>query len=140
MPHPNLMPYIENFKHNSKVHFSDINTSYRDVFAKSKLILTDYSSVAFDFVYLNKPVIYCQFDKQRYLDGEHSYEPGYFDYERDGFGEVEYDLESTVNRLIEYIKNDCRMKDKYKKRIDKFFIFHDKNNCERIYKKIINNK
>ena len=53
------------------------------------------SSVAFDFAYLGKPVIYAQFDKEEFYE-KHDYKAGYFNYERDGFGEVVYDLESTV--------------------------------------------
>ena len=36
-------------------------------------MITDYSSVAFDFGFLYKPVIYYQFDKERFLgkDGSH---------------------------------------------------------------------
>lgn len=64
---------------------------------------------------------------------------GYFDYERDGFGEVEYDLDSTVDRIIEYMASDCQLKEKYRKRIDNFFVFHDKNNCQRVYEKIMEN-
>ena len=50
-------------------------------------MLTDYSSVAFDFAYLRKPIVYAHFDKEAFFSGEHSYTAGYFDYERDGFGE-----------------------------------------------------
>ena len=54
----------------------------------------------------------------------------------DGFGEVEHDLEGTVDRIIEYMENGCQLKDKYRERIDNFFAFHDKNNCQRVYEKI----
>ena len=91
-----------------------------------------------DFSYLRKPLIYCQFDEKEFMgSGNHVYVPGYFDYERDGFGEVEYDLESTVDRIIEYMENDCKLKDKYRERIDKFFAFNDQNNCQRVYEEII---
>lgn len=62
---------------------------------------------------------------------------GYFDYERDGFGEVEYDLDGTIDRIIEYMQNGCRLKEKYRQRIDHFFAFQDKNNCRRVYEKIL---
>ena len=55
----------------------------------------------------------------------------------DGFGEVAYDYDTTVNLLIEYIENDCKLKDKYKERIDSFFEFNDKNNCQRILEKLL---
>ena len=114
-----------------------IDAKYREVYAESDLVVTDYSSAVFDFAYLRKPIVYCQFDAKEFFGGEHVYQSGYFDYERDGFGEVERDLEGTVNRIIEYMRSDCLLKDKYRKRIDGFFAYHDQNNCERVYNKLI---
>ena len=111
-------------------------TSYRDVYAESDLLLSDYSSALFDFVYLRKPILYAQFDKEEFFSGKHAVTRGYFDYERDGFGEVTYTLEETVDCLIDYMKHGCQLKDKYRERIDHFFAFNDQNNCERVYQKV----
>lgn len=135
MPHPNIIPYVDWFQKNESVRFCSVATKYRDVFAESALILTDYSSVAFDFAYLRKPVLYCQFDKAEFFS-KHGLAEGYFDYERDGFGEVTYNLKDTVERIIEYMENDCKLKDLYRNRINNFFAFFDKNNCQRIYEAI----
>ena len=94
MPHPNVINYIDWFDRNDYVEFLNISTKYRDIFSTSGLVVTDYSSIAFDFAYLRKPVVYAQFDKEEFFAG-HTYDQGYFDYERDGFGEVEYNLKST---------------------------------------------
>ncbi len=136
MPHPTLQPHIELFRQNDAVEFLDSKISYSDIYSKSALVVTDYSSAVFDFSYMKKPVIYTQFDYDEFFAGAHVYKRGYFDY-KNGFGEIEYDLASTVKRIIEYMENDCRLKDEYRNRIDKFFAYHDKNNCERVYKKII---
>lgn len=128
--HPTLFAYLDHFHLDSRVTILNSDAIYRDVFAESSLVLTDYSSVAFDFGYLHKPVIYAHFDRNHYAEG-------YFDYECDGFGEVEYTLENTIDRIIEYMENGCRLKDKYRERIDNFFAFNDKNNCQRVYKKIM---
>ncbi|MBQ7883476.1 MAG: CDP-glycerol glycerophosphotransferase family protein [Phascolarctobacterium sp.] len=135
MPHPNVINYIDWFDRNDYVEFLNISTKYRDIFSTSGLVVTDYSSIAFDFAYLRKPVVYAQFDKEEFFAG-HTYDQGYFDYERDGFGEVEYNLKSTIDRIIEYMESGCELKDKYRERIDKFFAFNDKNNCLRIYENI----
>lgn len=136
MPHPNMTPYLDHFSKYSNVRFFTVKERYRDVFAWSSLIITDYSSVAFDFAYLYKPVIYTQFDAETFFSGKHPYTKGYFDYSKDGFGEVETTIESTVARVIEYMQNDCQLKEQYKNRIDKFFTFHDTNSCQRILEKI----
>ena len=137
MPHPNIMPFLDIFKKNDQVIFDGLEKNYRDIFNESALIITDYSSVAFDFAYLRKPVLYSQFDRDRFFEGEHSYTKGYFDYERDGFGEVCYDLETLVDTIIEYMENGCQLKDKYRERIDDFFAYNDKNNCQRVYEEIL---
>lgn len=137
MPHPNTIAGLDLFKHDKRVTFLDATNSYRDVFAQTNLMVTDYSSVAFDFAYLRKPIVYAQFDKEEFFNGEHSYTEGYFDYERDGFGEVEYSLDTVVERVIEYMKADCVMKEEYLKRIEETFAFNDQDCSKRVYETIL---
>lgn len=92
---------------------------YPHTFAGSSILLTDYSSVAFDFGYLKRPVVYTQFDKERFY-ASHTYDEGYFDYERDGFGPVCTDLESTVDALITLIEQGCALAPCYLDRINRF--------------------
>ena len=136
-PHPNLRLVGVPFPHDPRVRILPSDVSYRDIYAESSLVVSDYSSAVFDFAYLRKPIIYCQFDREEFFGGEHVYTQGYFDYERDGFGEVEYDLASTVDRIIEYVENGCRLKPAYRARIDRFFAFHDCDNCKRVVDKIL---
>ena len=135
-PHPAFIDYLSTFSAPDSVSVLDGKISYREIFARSSLIITDYSSVAFDFAYLRKPIIYCQSDQKEFFSGEHIYSRGYFDYERDGFGEVTYNLEDTVQHIISYMENGCALKEKYRERIDNFYAFNDKNCCKRVYKHI----
>ena len=138
MLHPTMpRECIEYFNCESNVIVLDRNIRYRELFADSKLIVTDYSSTVFDFAYLRKPVIYFQQDRDEFFSGNHTYDKGYFDYERDGFGEVEYTSEALVNRVIEYMKNGCHLKEVYKDRIENTFLYYDKENCKRVYEEII---
>ena len=137
LPHPTLHPHMDRFTKNDGFTFLSPDTPYRQVFAESDLIVTDYSSVAFDFAYLRKPVLYAQFDRETFFSGSHVYVRGYFDYEHDGFGEVETDYDAIVDRLIEYMEHDCRLKDEYRARIDRFFAFDDAENCRRVYEKLL---
>ena len=136
-PHPNLQGLVDKFSRDKRVIFLPPETSYREIYAKSDLIVTDYSSTVFDFAYLRKPVIYAQFDKEEFFSGAHNYSKGYFDYERDGFGEVAYDLNGTISMIEKYIKNGCVLSDTYRNRIDSFFAFNDKKNCQRVLEKVL---
>lgn len=46
-------------------------------------MITDYSSVAFDFAYMKKSLVYAQFDREAFFEGQ-TYDEGYFNYETDG--------------------------------------------------------
>lgn len=109
---------------------------YREIFNTSKLIVTDYSSVVFDFALMRKPVIYCQPDKAQFFDGSHMYKQGYFDYERDGFGDVVYTVDDCVDKICELLKNGCEVPIKYKQRIDETFPYASEGNCKRVYEAI----
>ena len=98
-------------------------------------MITDYSSVFFDFGYLRKPVIYFQYDKEEFFSGQ-LYNEGYFDYENMGFGPVCYNLNDLIENIINVIEKDCKNDDKYLNRIDNFFKFHDDKNCERVLNEI----
>lgn len=135
-PHIHMQKYLKYFKVNSKnikvVDNSDIDI--QDLLKRSALLITDYSSVFMDFAYMNKPVIYYQFDEQEFR-ARHLTE-GYFRYNRDGFGDVLTNEDDVVDKIINYIKTNYKVEEKYMKRMKDFFEIRDKNNCERIYKEI----
>lgn len=137
LPHPNMICSIDAIPHDPRLVMLSSANPYRVIFAESDLLVTDYSSVAFDFAYLRKPVIYFQEDAEEFFSGAHTVEKGYFNYERDGFGEVEYNCDNIASRIIEYMENNCQVKDNYRQRIDATFPFNDQNNCQRVYEKIL---
>lgn len=136
-PHPNMADAEDMIAGDCRLKMISAGVSYRQIFAQSDLLVTDYSSVAFDFAYLRKPVVYFQQDKEEFYSGAHTLERGYFDHERDGFGEVEYSVDALVDRIVEYMESDCKLKEKYRKRIDATFPFSDQENCRRVYEAIL---
>ena len=101
---------------------------------ESQLLVTDYSSVFFDFAYMKKPCVYYQFDEEQFFAGH--YRRGYFDYRDMGFGEVLTEHDALVDAIIGYLESGCQMKEEYAQRIEGFFPLHDTRNCERIFKEI----
>lgn len=126
--HPLIMKYIDSFDKHEHVIF-DEETKYHDLLCDSALMITDYSSVAFDFAYLKKPIIYYRYSNDYHFDEETCY----FDEEIHGFGDIIKEEEDLVNKVKSYLNNDCLMEEKYKKNVDKFFKFNDKNNSKRVY-------
>jgi len=135
--HPFLKAQVDDFSASSpRVKIKTPPYDYQKMFKEGSLLVTDFSSVFFDFAYLDKPVIYTQFNEEAFFDG-HIYNKGYFDYEKHGFGEVLTDLASSEESIISYIKNDCQMKTKYLKRKNNFYAWHDRNNSQRVYEAIL---
>lgn len=134
--HPIMMHFAHHFKGNDVFRIEAKSQNYGEEVKNSSLYVTDYSSVAFEFAYAYRSCIYTQFDKDIFTSN-HTYKPGYFDYERDGFGPVCRDYESTVQAIIHAIENGCVMEEKYHKRAEKFFAYRDGKCCERIYQEIL---
>ncbi|EAJ2491024.1 glycosyltransferase [Campylobacter coli] len=132
-PHPNIIPYLKDFNIPSYVKIANHNESLQELFCNSSLMITDYSSVAFEMAYLNKPVIYYQFDHEEFFSS-HTLQKGYFDYEKDGFGPVVENEENLLKQLENLLQNDCNPFGIYKDNIDLTFAFKDGKCCERIYK------
>lgn len=109
--------------------------NYSKLFNECSMLITDYSSIHFDVATLLKPIIYFQFDKDEFF--KKHYASGYFDYEKDGFGEVVEDEVKLEEVVINYLLNDCKIKEKYKDKIYNTFINVDRNNSERVFKEII---
>ena len=101
---------------------------------ESAVLVTDYSSVFFDFAYMRKPVVYYQFDEEAFYDKH--YKRGYFEYRQMGFGEVSTREEETVEHLLRICQNKMQLAPRYLERIENFFPLYDTNNCKRIYELI----
>lgn len=106
----------------------------QELMMESACMITDYSSTAMDFAYMDKPLIYYQFDQQRFRKDH--FEEGYFNYERDGFGPVAVTKEALYQKLQKILQNDGRVEETYRRRVEEFFPLRDNRNCERIYQEI----
>lgn len=137
-PHYSLQSYINLFRedvHNNRIIIADrFHYDVQDLLICSSILITDFSSVFFDFAYMKKPEIFFQFDVQDYR--ENHYSKGYFSYENDGFGPVVKNADELLEELEKILLNDTKIEDMYLKRIEKFFALCDANNCKRTYEAI----
>ena len=133
--HPSHIENYKDFKENDTFKVIHGYADYQKIFKESNLLISDYSSVTFDFAYLYKPVVYTTFDEEEFYKS-HIYDKGYFNTKEDGFGPVCENYKSTIETIISSIEKDCILEEKYKKRIQKFFKYNDNNNCQRVYEEI----
>lgn len=136
-PHHEVQKHIEYFKQNCHGrHIIIADKGHYDVqqlLKESDLLITDYSSVYFDFAYMRKPTIYYLFDYNQYRS-EH-YAEGWFDYFK-GLGVTTKTEEECVLQIESALEAGCTMPEVYKQRADEWFPYRDQNNCKRVFKAI----
>ena len=135
--HHKLQPYVNCFKmleNDVVIIANDKKFDVQELLMTSKFLITDFSSVFFDFTYMDKPLVYYQFDKVRFRNNH--FEEGYFSYDDDGFGPCIEDSKQLKDYIVEVINNKCCQPQKYGMRAKVFFCVRNMNNCERIYNEI----
>ena len=124
---------------NSRVRCTRFEESdVQQLLKESALLVTDYSSIFFDFAYMHKPLIYYQFDYEDFYSKH--YEHGYFDHTRDGFGPVARKETEIIQLIHSSIRSGLQLHRPYEARVESFFPLHDVHNCERIFDAILTKK
>ncbi|SDK52278.1 CDP-glycerol glycerophosphotransferase, TagB/SpsB family [Cryobacterium psychrotolerans] len=135
MPHPNIQPHLGEF---AIPHWVETklygNIDVQDVVSRSAVMITDFSSIAFNMAYLYRPVVYYQFDTARY-EAEHIEGKGYYDYPTHGFGPVVPDVNGVMGGLRS-LWNDREFAGGYADRAKRTFPVRDGRNSERVFKAI----
>ncbi len=86
---------------------------------EARLLITDYSSVFFDFAKMMKPIIYTPFDDDEFFSRQ--YGRGYFQIREHGFGPSCDSPDSLLYACNACIGRDFQLEPKYRQRIDSFF-------------------
>lgn len=135
-PHRDMQRFLPFFEVSSpRIVFAswpeyDVQTLLKE----SVYLITDYSSIAMDFAYMKKRLMYFQFDYDDFRRGQ--YAEGYFSYEKDGFGKVCYTQEEAVEELTTAVREQYTNPQEYAERDNAFFDLCDGQNCERTYQAI----
>lgn len=133
MPHPNMKPHLDDFDVPAYVDllgFDDANV--QDILARAAVVVSDYSSLAFEASFLDIPVVYFQFDADEFFNGLHIGRRGYFDYSRDGFGPVVDTVSEVVSAVETIASNDYELSPEYQERTRAAFVTRDTHSSERV--------
>ncbi len=98
---------------------------------ESKLMITDYSSVGFDFSFLDKPVIYYQFDREKFLGKD----PSHLNLDQDLPGSIVLNQEDLFETLNLYGQSHFAISEESKKRAKKFLTYRDRQKQTKGYSK-----
>lgn len=132
MPHPNMTMYLPDMTIPGWIETVNVRNGvrYQDLLVRARVAVTDYSSALTEVAFLQRPVIYFQFDFDEFFAGDHVCKPGYFSFERDGFGPVVRNPEDVVAQLDAALSG--REDPVYAARRHAAFPFRDGGCCERV--------
>jgi CDP-glycerol glycerophosphotransferase (TagB/SpsB family) len=136
--HPVFAAQTKDFTGNSRVKVMDFPHDYNRAINEGSLLVSDHSSVMFDFAYLKKPIIYAHFDNKDFYKSHIYTKSTFFDDDKHGFGKICKDQVTLLNALEEVLVSGCKMSNKYSSRVESYFKYNDSNNSKRVHDSIQN--
>lgn len=128
--HPRMSRYAKTFTVGDQVDvlsFEDV-ASFADLISGAQLLVTDYSSVSFDALYLRRPVVYYPFAERNV----HAANIGQRFDVYPSLGVSVADHEAAVEAIVTSVGRRFKVDDDRLRRIDAFFAFKDQGNRKRI--------
>ena len=136
--HPFVMQFQSDFsppEGYSNVVFHSAQGDIYPLLQYTDVLITDYSSIYFDFLLLDRPIVFYDYDYEEYRSNMGGF---FYNYEENAPGEHA----NNQNVLHEAILNSVNFPDKYSDaRLQcrkKFFTHNDAKSSERILKQILN--
>lgn len=132
--HPFVMQFYEDIKNSkaySNIFFHSIQGDIYPLLKYTDILITDYSSVYFDFLLLNKPIIFFNYDYEEYSSNMNGF---VYDYKKNAPGmkvKTQALLENEIEKSL--ADKDAFKKDR-KEILSKFFTYHDEFSSHRVLK------
>lgn len=133
LPHPGIDLHWQDLviPHGMK-RASYATDDVQEILAGASLVVTDYSSQAFEGAFCGAPTVYFQFDREEFYAGGHIASEGYFDHRRDGFGPVCEDLPALDEQLPKMLDGSHPRLMEYRERIRNLYPARDGHASERV--------
>lgn len=130
-----LHPYLEKFTNqfssgNPRIEILSARTRpINELLMESKVLVSDYSSVVWDFFKMKKPVVFFHFDSHEYLRRHGSF----IDFETHLIGPRATSVPELAGMIRDILENGCQVPTEYMALHQRAFSFDDRRNCERIF-------
>ncbi|MGZ2225018.1 CDP-glycerol glycerophosphotransferase family protein [Glutamicibacter nicotianae] len=132
--HPNMMQFREHFVDTPARQIVQGEVDVQELIKSAAIMITDYSSVNFDFSFLHKPVHYYQFDRARFLGRNGSH----LDLDKELPGRIAFDSDKLLADLRQTLEHGNVMEEQFRQRADVFMTHRDCENSARITAEIEN--
>lgn len=117
------------FKTKNRINILTQDTDIQKEIINSKLLITDYSSVFFDFIFINRPFILFQFDRDKF----YNYIPGSYIDKDEIKNKICYNQNELYKLLFKYFNGDDLIDITYNNIANKYVKYFDNCNCKRVY-------
>lgn len=104
-----------------------------ELMMRCKMLVTDYSSVCWDVFYLDKPVVFFQFDRDKYMEAHGSY----LDMDRELFGDCAQNVDGLLTYMERCADDHFVVRPEYEKMQKSFYKYFDDQNSRRICDAIV---
>jgi len=119
---------------NIKLLKSDPFFDIQEFLCKTDILITDYSSIYFDFLLLDRPVIFFAYDLDDYIKNDRGL---YEKYEDVTPGDMVRSWDEVICSVQKNLENPDRFKEERKKLKEKYWEYFDGKSSERVYNEIM---
>ena len=130
--HPNMRKFAEGFDAEGTTVYVQGEVAVQDLLRDHAALVTDYSSVGFDFALLERPVFYFQFDRDEYFGQAASH----LDLDAELPGQILSDEDALAAAVVESRAGGFRMSAEHRERARRVFPAHDRKSSLRVYRSV----
>jgi CDP-glycerol glycerophosphotransferase (TagB/SpsB family) len=113
----------------SIIDISEKNIDVQELLCISDVLITDYSSCFVDFILTKRPIIFYPYDLNDYIINDNDL---YFDYKSNVPGPIVYNEKELLSTIVKFTHDSAIYNKMYNIKADKFQLFSDGRNCERV--------
>ena len=136
--HPFVMQFQSDFsppEGYSNIYFHTTQGDIYPLLKYTDVLVTDYSSIYFDFLLLDRPIVFYDYDYEEYSSNMGGF---FYNYEENAPGEHANNQDLLHEAILDSVNFPDKYSDARLQCRKKFFTYNDAKSSERILKQILN--
>lgn len=109
--------------------------SVEDLYLISDILITDYSSVMFDYALLNKPMLFFTYDLEDYRDNLRGL---YVDIESEAPGSLVFNTDEVINAIVNIDDEMKKSSEKISAFKEKYLTYENGESCKKVVDRVLN--
>lgn len=122
--------YVENISNEEGIYSIPVNWDVNEVLSITDILITDYSSIYFDFLVTRKPILFYMYDKEKYIDARGTY----IEITQDN---IPGPIVKTIEEVIDSIHNVEKVKEAFNTQYEDAIVKYCANQDGQVTKRIV---